>query len=371
MSYDKLRRQMAWEAARLIYDRPASDFYRAKMHAAHRVAGGWVAPGDLPSNQEIRDQMSEVARAHHLDRNAPRLRSMQLTAARLMRTLREFSPRLIRTAVEGRTKAGADIELRAYGDNLATLIRRLNEARLRFDIEQRRIERAGSVRRRTHIVVDDQYRLDIDLWPARASRSRGQSSHRPRTSHGLSLPELERVLAIEADHAIEPELIYRAAPAELDRFQVYALVLQPLENVRQSPKWHPEGDALCHSLQVFDLARDALPYDEEFLLAALLHDAGKAIDPADHVRAGLEALDGYITPRTAWLIEHHGQARALVDGTLGVRCARRLRAAESYDELMLLAECDLRGRRRDVEVPELEDALDYIRELSDMCDDET
>ena len=51
------------------------------------------------------------------------------------------------------------------------------------------------------------------------------------------------------------------------------------------------------SPQVFDLARDELPYDEEFLLAALLHDVGKAIDPHEHVLTGLEALDGFITER--------------------------------------------------------------------------
>ncbi len=54
----------------------------------------------------------------------------------------------------------------------------------------------------------------------------------------------------------------------LDRFTVYRLRLAPLEAVKQRPTTHPEGDALYHSLQVFDLAREARPYDEEFLLAA-------------------------------------------------------------------------------------------------------
>jgi hypothetical protein len=64
---------------------------------------------------------------------------------------------------------------------------------------------------------------------------------------------------------------------QLDRFHMYQLLLAPLEQVKQNTKRHPEGDALYHSLQVFTLARETLPYDEEFLLAALLHDVGKAI----------------------------------------------------------------------------------------------
>ena len=136
--------------------------------------------------------------------------------------------------------------------------------------------------------------------------------------------------------------------------------------MKQPLKYHPEGDALYHSLQVFDHARDQLAYDEEFLLAALLHDVGKAIDPADHVAAGLEALDGFITERTAWLIEHHMLAHQLADGTLGARARRRLEQSEHFDDLVLLGECDRAGRQPGVEAPELDEALDYLRELGQM-----
>ena len=152
----------------------------------------------------------------------------------------------------------------------------------------------------------------------------------------------------------------------LDRFHMYQLLLAPLEQVKQNLKRHPEGDALYHSLQVFTLAREALPYDEEFLLAALLHDVGKAIDPQAPVVAGLDALAGYITPRTAWLIEHRPEAQQWRDGTLGARCRRRLAAHEDYEELMLLADCDRRGRQRGAIVPDVEEALAYLRELDEM-----
>jgi predicted HD phosphohydrolase len=140
--------------------------------------------------------------------------------------------------------------------------------------------------------------------------------------------------------------------------------LLPLENVKQSPRYHPEGDALYHSLQVYDLACDKLPYDEEFLLAALLHDVGKGIDPYDHVNAGLEAIREFVTDRTIWLIEHHMLTHKIYDGTIGARAHKRMRSNESYEELLLLGECDRNGRQTGVMTTELEDALEYIREIS-------
>jgi len=99
------------------------------------------------------------------------------------------------------------------------------------------------------------------------------------------------------------------------------MLLLPLEGVKQNPTYQSGRRRAVHSLQVFDLARDALPYDEEFCSPPCCSDVGKAIDLRDHVRAALESLEGTITPRTAWLIEHTMEAAALRDGKLGARAA--------------------------------------------------
>ena len=104
-------------------------------------------------------------------------------------------------------------------------------------------------------------------------------------------------------------------------------------------------------------------WDEEFLLAALLHDVGKAIDPADHVAAGLAALEGIITARTQFLIAHHMDAAAYQDRTLGHRARKRLRESPDFDDLMLLRTLDVAGRRRGAQVCEVDEALAYIRQL--------
>ena len=63
MQASKVRRQIAWEAARLMYERRESEYYRAKMKAARHVCKGWVKPIDLPSNAEIRDEIQALAQA--------------------------------------------------------------------------------------------------------------------------------------------------------------------------------------------------------------------------------------------------------------------------------------------------------------------
>ena len=149
----------------------------------------------------------------------------------------------------------------------------------------------------------------------------------------------------------------------LDRFALYRMRLVPLEAIKQNPKYHPEGDALYHSLQVFQLAREARPYDEEFLLAALLHDVGKAIDLQNHAAAGVEALRGSITDRTLWLIEHHSDLLPARERSLSARQRRELETSEFLDDLKLLRELDDAGRVPGVAVETLDQVLDYLRGL--------
>jgi len=164
-----------------------------------------------------------------------------------------------------------------------------------------------------------------------------------------------------------PEPAHDAAPLSLadhlDRFTIYKMRLLPLESVKQNRKYHPEGDALYHSLQVFQLARDVRPYDEDFLLAALLHDVGKAIDPYDHVTAGVEALRGAVSERTLWLIEHHMDLLDAREKPLPARIRRALDASEYLDDLKLLRELDDAGRVPGQPVESLEEVLGYLHEL--------
>ncbi len=316
MNASKLRRQIAWEAAQLMYRRQESEYYRAKMKAARRICRGWVKPLDLPSNAEIRDEIQTLARIHEGPQRTENLLEMRLEALRLMRLLRRFRPRLIGSVMTGHVRRGSDIDLHVFSDRVESITAILDQEGVVYDVEKKRVRKHQEERIFTHIHIQDRFTFELTMYATDMAHYVFKSSVTGKGIERASVAELEQLLQREY-----PELDLDAAVSEMeeqvDRFQVYEALLLPLENVKQSPKYHPEGDALYHSLQVFDLARDQLPYDEEFLLAALLHDVGKAIDQTDHVAAGLEALSGFITDRTSWLIVHHMEGHALLDGTLG------------------------------------------------------
>jgi len=171
--------------------------------------------------------------------------------------------------------------------------------------------------------------------------------------------EIERLAWLSGqsdDRLLEP-----AEPE--DPLIIFASLMAPLEQVRRRGRGGVFEDYLAHSLRVFDLACDELPYDEEFLTAALLHEVGQGIDPQSPTAAGLDALAGLITPRTHWLIENLPSANASVEGNLGRRSMRRLSDSEWFEDLLQLADCDRRGDSLGVRTSDLESALEFLREL--------
>ena len=131
-------------------------------------------------------------------------------------------------------------------------------------------------------------------------------------------------------------------------------MLIALDGVQQDRKFHPEGDTLYHSLQVFECAWRETD-DWELAAAALLHDVGKAVDYKRHDEVGAALLDELLPPRVVWLVQHHldllrnpAATRALLHGTPQLADLERLRR------------WDLAGRCQHVWVPTPEDALALV-----------
>jgi predicted nucleotidyltransferase len=358
----KLRQAIALEAARLMYERVESEYFTAKRKAAKRLCRRGVKPGDLPSNAEIRDQIQLFARIHEGDKRKDNLKDMRLEALRLMRILRAFRPRLIGSVMTGHIRKGSDIDLHVFSDNAGLVTDTLEREGFQFDVERKQIVKHNEARVFTHVHVYDRFNFELTVYPEDKAHYVFKSSITGKAIERASIRELEELLAKEYPHVdLEEEL--HAKEETPDPYAMFRMLLLPLENVKQSAQYHPEGDVLYHLLQVFELARDERPYDEEFLLAALLHDIGKGLDPGQHVEAALSALDGLITDRTRFFIEHHMHAHDYKAGTLGFRMRRELESSPDFEDLILLRQLDDAGRVPGATVGTVDEALDYLKEL--------
>ena len=345
-----------------MYERAESEYYTAKRKAAKRLCRQDVKPGDLPSNAEIRDQIQIFARIHEGERRTEHLREMRLEALRLMRMLRAFRPRLIGSVMTGHVRKGSDIDIHVFCDAVGLITDILENEGFQFDVERKQIVKFEEARIFTHIHIFARFNFELTVYAEDKAHYVFKSSITGKPIERASIRELEELLLREYPGIqLEDELLETGEAS--DPYPLYRMLLLPLESVKQSPQYHPEGDALYHTLQVFELAREYRPYDEEFLLAALLHDVGKGIDRSDHVAAGLSALDGLLTERTKFFIEHHMHAHDYRAGTLPAKQKRRLDASPDFDDLMLLRQLDDDGRVPGAVVGTVEEALDYLKEL--------
>ena len=197
----------------------------------------------------------------------------------------------------------------------------------------------------------------------------------------LSALSCERVMG-ELEKALlraEKPSIFFEVLREMNQLGTWFPELEPLIGLEQSPIYHPEGDVWVHTMQVLDNAAAVLRECREmgsesvrrpssevgFMLAALMHDLGKAVTTAEidgriralqHETKGLPIAKDLLSRLTKEkclhkyvlnMIELHMRPNMLAGQGSGVKATNRLFDL-SIDPpgLILLARCD---RRREVE----------------------
>ncbi|MEI2456986.1 multifunctional CCA addition/repair protein [Lysobacter firmicutimachus] len=126
--------------------------------------------------------------------------------------------------------------------------------------------------------------------------------------------------------------------------------VEALYGVPQRPEYHPEVDTGVHTEMVMDMAARLAPGDDVIGFAALTHDLGKALTPAErlprhhnHEHAGLEPL-AQLCARLKIPTEHRLLAEAVCREHLNVHRLAELRPRSVYE---LIARCDgLRNPKR-------------------------
>ena len=189
MSNSKLRRQIAYQAAMLMYQRQESEYYRAKLKAAKQICRGWVKPKDLPSNAEIRHEILNLARMLEGDSRYENLKEMRVEALRVMRILEKFSPRLIGSVFTGHVRKGSDIDIHVFSDSVESVAGELDYHGFVFDTEFKRIVKNGERQVFKHIHVSDRFPIELTVYPTSRKSYVFKSSITGKAIEKASIPQ--------------------------------------------------------------------------------------------------------------------------------------------------------------------------------------
>jgi len=115
-----LRQRVAREAALLLYTSQEKEYKQAKKKAA-KTLGARV----LPSNTEVAQELDALADEMEGAARQERLIQMRREALRIMKTLRDFHPRLIGSVWRGTAHRHSDIDIVTFSSQATIVLRNL------------------------------------------------------------------------------------------------------------------------------------------------------------------------------------------------------------------------------------------------------
>lgn len=204
MSLEDERLLVAKEAARLLYYRLATEYKFAKLRAARELG-----INVLPSNREVAEQLDALADLLEGESRVKRLIQMRKEALRIMRVLKNFSPRLIGSVWRGTVRIGSDIDIIVYADSPSLVIERLKSNGFVISFIERKVKvysESGMKKVYTHIHVSLPYdfRAEIVVREPEDVNIVEICDIYGDVIRGLTIDELEKILSEDPARRFKP-----------------------------------------------------------------------------------------------------------------------------------------------------------------------
>lgn len=135
------RRQIAFEAARLMAREGHTDVGRARHKAAERL--GITDKASQPDEGEILQQLREYQRLHGSPEHDDAVRSMRLAAIEAMAFFKHFQPRIAGSVLEGTAHPHSPVLLHLHSDDAESVPRFLVDASIPALARFRRLRKDG------------------------------------------------------------------------------------------------------------------------------------------------------------------------------------------------------------------------------------
>jgi hypothetical protein len=202
-----LRREVAREAARLLYTGASEEYMHAKEQAA-RSLGVKI----MPSNHEVAVELDLLADEIEGKDRAELIIQMRGLALGMMRVLSDVKPVLRGSVWRGTARKGSDIDIDVYSNEPGEIKRLMADSNYDVSSVEENVAASGSgVSRSTHITVrlEDENEGEVVVRPMEEHGLEVRCEVYGDIKKGLRLPELEKLMNTDPLRKFVPGRRYR------------------------------------------------------------------------------------------------------------------------------------------------------------------
>ncbi len=201
------RREVAREAARLLYTGASEEYIHAKERAARSLG-----VETMPSNHEVAIELDILADEIEGKTRAELIIKMRDLALGLMRVLSDVRPVLRGSVWRGTARKGSDIDIDVYSNDPVEVKRLLEDSGYSVTGFKEKVAVSGRVMSRSiHIQVrlEDDIEGEVVVRPVREHGLEVRCEVYGDVKKGLRLPELEKLKNTDSLRKFVPRRRYR------------------------------------------------------------------------------------------------------------------------------------------------------------------
>ncbi len=194
---DTIRRMIAQEAARLMYEEGIAEYRDAKRKAAKRFGpeAALSLGSHLPSNAEIHLEVRRLAALHEEGGAPARLARLRGMALQFLGLFAPFRPFLVGSVLTGTITERSDIDLHLFADTPEEVEEFLSDRGIPFDSEVVTIRRGAEFRDYPHIYLEEEgVVVECTVYPPGERRIPPKSSITGRAMERADKKKLARLI---------------------------------------------------------------------------------------------------------------------------------------------------------------------------------
>lgn len=195
---DRIRRLIAQEAARLMYEEQIREYRTAKRKAARRFGPekSLCLGNHLPSNAEIRQELERLLDLHEEQLRPERLLQLRLLALRYLELLAPFRPYLVGSVLSGCVTERSDIDIHLFAEDPEEVANFLQARNLPFEEELVTVRQGGKYLDYIHFYLEDQgVEIECSIYAPRERHRVPRSSITGKPMERADAKKLRRLIA--------------------------------------------------------------------------------------------------------------------------------------------------------------------------------